>query len=149
MDHRNWNYFVYDPAHSPFRSLRPLRWLPSALTGRRTFRRLLSKFIKNRLSFRGYFDLYNIPFKYISLYNFSETRSPLQAGGMNRGPNIFDYLAGADIPYFVSDPGTDEFTNLEALCRRIRDEQIDFAFQYWPALDGCCTPRETVRRKSR
>ena len=33
VEHRNWNYFVYDPANSPFRSLRFLRWLPSAVTG--------------------------------------------------------------------------------------------------------------------
>jgi hypothetical protein len=26
--------------------------------------------------FRGYFDLYNIPFKYISLYDFTEKKSP-------------------------------------------------------------------------
>ena len=35
VEHRNWCYFVYDPPHSPFRSLRPLRWLPRALTSRR------------------------------------------------------------------------------------------------------------------
>ncbi len=128
VEHRNWNYFVYDPANSPFRSLRFLRWLPSFVTGRRVLRRLLSRLIKNRLSFRGYFDLYNIPFKQISLYNFTETKSPLQPGGMNRGPNIFDYLVDQNIPYFVSDPGKDEFSNLAALAAEIRSERIDFAF---------------------
>src|SRR3984885_11700829 len=136
VEHRNWNYFVYDPAHSPFHSLRFLRWLPSSITGRRIFRRSLSRLIKNRLSFRGYFDLYNIPFQHISLYNFTETRSPLQPGGLNRGPNIFDSLVQNNIPYFVSDPGRDEFSNLIALTGEIRSERIDFAFQYWPGLDG-------------
>jgi hypothetical protein len=136
VDHRNWNYFVYDPAHSPFQSLRFLRWLPTAVTRRRIFRRLLSRLIKNRLSFRGYFDLYNIPFEYISLYNFTETKSPLQPGGLNRGPNIFDYLAERNIRYFVSDPARDEFWNFAALADEIQSERIDFAFQYWPGLDG-------------
>jgi len=136
VEHRNWNYFVYDPVHSPFRSLRFLRWLPSGMTGRRIFRRYLSRLIKNRLSFRGYFDLYNIPFKHISLYNFSETKNPLQPGGLNRGPNIFDYLTEHGISYFVSDPGQDEFSNLDALTAEIQSERIDFAFQYWPGLDG-------------
>ncbi len=106
VEHRNWNYFVYDPANSPFQFLRFLRWLPPAISGRRTFRRLLSRLIKRRLSFRGYFDLYNIPFKHISLYNFTERKSPLQPGGMNEGPNIFDYLVERNIEYFVSDTGT-------------------------------------------
>jgi hypothetical protein len=135
-DHRNWNYFVYDPAHSPFRSLRFLRWLPSCVSGRRIFRRSLSRLIKNRLNFRGYFDLYNIPFKHISLYNFAETRSPLQPRGLNRGPNIFDYLVERNIPYFVSDPGRDEVWNRDSLIANIQAERIDFAFQYWPGLDG-------------
>jgi len=37
--HHNWCYFVYDPIHSPFKFLGPLRWLPKALTSRRMFRR--------------------------------------------------------------------------------------------------------------
>jgi hypothetical protein len=104
VEHRNWCYFVYDPKNSPFKSLRPLRWLPTAITGRRIVRRLLTKAVKRQLNFRGYFDLYNIPFKHISLYDFTEKKSPLKPGGMNRGPNIFDFLTRRHIPYFVSEP---------------------------------------------
>jgi hypothetical protein len=136
VEHRNWCYFVYDPAKSPFKSLRALRWLPERLTSRRIFRRWLSKFIKVQLKFRGYFDLYNIPFKYISLYDFTEKRNPLQPGGLNRGPNIFDYLEQRAIPYHVSSPARGERENLGALLTDIRDERIDFAFLYWPGLDG-------------
>jgi Type I phosphodiesterase / nucleotide pyrophosphatase len=136
VEHRNWCYFVYDPANSPFKSLRALQWLPERLTSRRIFRRWLSKFVKVQLNFRGYFDLYNIPFKYISLYDFTEKRNPLQPGGMNRGPNIFDYLEEHFIPYHVSSPGRSECNNLDALTNDIRNERIDFAFLYWPGLDG-------------
>jgi hypothetical protein len=136
VEHRNWCYFVYDPLNSPFKSLRPLRWLPEFLTSRRIFRRWLSKFIKVQLNFRGYFDLYNVPFKYISLYDFTEKRSPLQPGGMNRGPNIFDYLEERAISYHVSSPNRSEKDNLDALTNDIRNERIDFAFLYWPGLDG-------------
>ncbi len=135
-DHRNWCYFVYDPANSPFRSLRWLRWLPKAVTGRRIFRRWLSKFIRIQLKFRGYFDLYNIPFRYISLFDFTEKKSPLQPGGMNRGANIFDWLKGRDIAYHVSAPTTNEPENLAKLIVDVEAERIDFAFLYWPNLDG-------------
>lgn len=136
VEHRNWCYFVYDPPNSPFKALRPLRWLPTALTGRRIVRRLLTKLVKRQLNFRGYFDLYNIPFKHISLYDFTEKKSPLKPGGMNRGPNIFDFLTRRHIPYFVSDPDQNERTNLEVLKDKIATETIDFAFMYWPGLDG-------------
>jgi len=134
--HRNWSYFVYDPQHSPFKSLRRLRWLPSKLTSRRIFRRWLSKFIKRQLNFRGYFDLYNIPFQYISLYDFTEKKSPLQPDGMNQGPNIFDFLEEHQVRYHVSLPERSEQENLSALLADIQAESIDFAFLYWPGLDG-------------
>ncbi len=136
VEHRNWCYFVYSPGLSPFKSLRPLCWLPASLTGRRVFRRWLSRFIKARLSFRGYFDLYNIPFRHISLFDFTEKKSPLQPNGMNRGPNIFDYLQQRRIPYHVSAPEQSEQTNLEALIRDLEAERLDFAFLYWPGLDA-------------
>lgn len=135
-EHRNWCYFVYDPVHSPFKSLRHLSWLPKAVTSRRIFRYRLSKLLKVHLKFRGYFDLYNIPFEYISLFDFSEKKSPLQPRGMNRGPNIFDYVQDRGIPYHVSDPARSERANLDALISDINQERIDFAFLYWPDLDG-------------
>jgi len=135
-EHRNWCYFVYDPRNSPFKSLRPLRWLPRTITSRRIFRRWLSKFVKVQLKFRGYFDLYNIPFKYISLFDFTEKKSPLKPAGMNRGPNIFDFLEIRGIPYHVSDPSKSELVNLQVVTADIRSERIDFAFVYWPDLDG-------------
>lgn len=136
IQHRNWSYFVYDPRNSPFKTLRPLRWLPARLTGRRIFRRCLSRFMKERLNFRGYFDLYNMPFKQISLYDFTEKKSPLQPGGMNRGTNIFDFLEERQIPYHVSAPERGEEANLATLIRDVQAERIDFAFLYWPGLDG-------------
>jgi type I phosphodiesterase/nucleotide pyrophosphatase len=136
VDHRNWCYFVYDPANSQFKSLRPLRWLPRALTSRRVFRRWLSRRVKVQLKFRGYFDLYNIPFKHISLFDFTEKKNPFQPGGMNRGPNIFDFLVIRDIPYHVSDPFDSEHDNLTALIADINTERIDFGLLYWPELDG-------------
>jgi predicted AlkP superfamily pyrophosphatase or phosphodiesterase len=135
-EHRNWCYFVYDPVRSPFKRLRWLRWLPEALAGRRRVRHLLSKFLKARLGFRGYFDLYNIPFQHISLFDFSEKKSPLQPAGMNRGPNIFDYLTEKNIPYHVSDPAKTEEQNLADLLLELQRESVDFAFLYLPALDG-------------
>jgi len=96
----------------------------------------LTKLVKRRLNFRGYFDLYNIPFRYIHLFDFTEKRSPLQPGGMNRGPNIFDTLVERKTPYFVSDPARTDEENRDALIASMSRGAIDFAFCYWPSLDG-------------
>jgi predicted AlkP superfamily pyrophosphatase or phosphodiesterase len=55
---------------------------------------------------------------------------------MNRGPNIFDFLVIRDVAYHVSAPFRSESENLAALITDIRAERIDFAFLYWPELDG-------------
>lgn len=135
-EHRNWSYFVYDPKNSPFQSLRWMRWIPSALTSRRRVRNVLSGWVRRRLKFRGYFDLYNMPFRDIAMYDFTEKKSPLKPGGMNAGTNIFDFLEQKRIPYHVSEPARGEEGNLEAVIRDIEKEEIDFAFVYWPELDG-------------
>lgn len=135
-EHHNWCYFIHKPEASPFRPLRWLQWLPKALTSRRIVRRMLTKLVKQKLGFKGYFDLYNIPFKHIANYDFTEKKSPLQPGGMNRGENIFDFLEEKSIPYFVSNPEASEEENRDALRQSIEQESIDFAFCYWPGLDG-------------
>jgi len=135
-EHGNWCYFVYDPAHSPFGPLRMLRFFPRALTSRRKFRHWLSRLVKARLKFRGYFDLYNLPFRDIALFDFTEKRSPLQPRGLNRGPNVFDYLKARRIAYHVSDPVRTEAENSARLISDLAEEQMDFAFVYWAELDG-------------
>lgn len=135
-EHRNWCYFVYDPKRSPFKVLKPLQWLPKAITSRRIVRRWLSKLVKVQLKFRGYFDLYNIPFNHISLFDFTEKKSPLRPGGMNRGTNISDFLATSDIAHHVSDPTRTETENFDAVLADVKTGRIDFAFVYWPDLDG-------------
>src|SRR5687767_14897041 len=133
-EHRNWCYFVYDPKNSPFRLLRSLKWLPRTVTSRRRFRRWLRKFLQRPLKFRGYFDLYNIPFEHISLFDFSEKKSPLKPRGMNRGGNIFDLLEMRSIPYHVSGPGCSESETLTSLIGGIGLARIDYAFVYLSGL---------------
>jgi hypothetical protein len=135
-EHRNWCYFVHDPERSPFKKLKPFGWLPRWVTSRRIFRRYLSKLMRGVLGFKGYFDLYNIPFSQIGRFDFTEKKSPLQPRGMNRGPNIFDYLVEQGINYHVSLPARGEAGNLADLQAQIATEEIDFAFLYWPDLDG-------------
>jgi hypothetical protein len=132
----NWCYFVYDPEHSPFKSLRMLGWLPRALTSRRIARRWLTRLARKRLNFGGYFDLYNFPFDQIGKFDFSEKKSPLLPGGLNCGPNIFDLLEAEGIAYSRGDPFKPEKSNIEKLVADIGRGEIDFAFSYWPELDG-------------
>jgi predicted AlkP superfamily pyrophosphatase or phosphodiesterase len=92
--------------------------------------------VKSHLGFKGYFDLYNIPFQHIHEYDFTEKKSPLQPGGMNSGTNIFDALKKQGVSHFVSNPDKTEEQNRDALLDRVKAGDIDFAFMYWAGLDG-------------
>jgi predicted AlkP superfamily pyrophosphatase or phosphodiesterase len=96
----------------------------------------LTKALRRRLGFEGYFDLYNVPFQHFGLYNFTERKSPLRPNGMNHGTNIFDFLQQNNVPYFGSDPDQGEVENYGALLAAIETGDPDFTFSYWPALDG-------------
>src|SRR5213075_1049309 len=48
----------------------------------------------------------------------------------------FDHLENQNIRYHVSSPQKGEVQNLTALLHDISLESIDFAFLYWPDLDG-------------
>jgi predicted AlkP superfamily pyrophosphatase or phosphodiesterase len=135
-EHRNWCYFVHDPENSPFRFLSWLKWLPKALTSRRIFRRWLTPVAKWWLGFKGYFDLYNIPFEHIDQFDFTEKKSPLQPKGMNQGDNIFDTLSERNVVHFVSDPNQSEEINRDNLMAQIAQGEITFGFMYWAGLDG-------------
>ena len=41
----------------------------------------MTRLVKARLGFQGYFDLYNIPFRHIHLFDFTEKKSPLKTKG--------------------------------------------------------------------
>jgi len=55
---------------------------------------------------------------------------------MNRGGNIFDLLVAQKTPYFVSDPAQTEEQNRDELIAQLGEGNLDFAFLYWPGLDG-------------
>jgi hypothetical protein len=99
-----------------------------ALTSRSFFRHRLSKLLKVHLKFRGYFDLSNIPFEYISLFDFSDKKNPFQADDLNVGPSIFDHLEERGIPCHVSDPTRTERQSLDTLLTDITAEKIVFAW---------------------
>ena len=136
QDHLHWSFFYYSPKTSPFKPLRLLRLFPSALINRGRVRHLISKLVKKLYGFTGYFQLYNIPFKHVHLFDYCEKKDLFKPGGMNRGDNIFDRLQAANIRYHVSNWRQGEDANLAALNHDIEQGEIRFAFLYMAAMDA-------------
>lgn len=135
-EHRHWSFFYYSPATSPFKPLRLLGMLPRSLVDRGRVRNLISKLIKRLYGYTGYFQLYNIPFKYVDKFDYCEKKDLFVPGGMNRGENIFDLLSRAGVRYHVSDWRAPEEHNLAALKADLKAGQISFALLYMASMDA-------------
>jgi hypothetical protein len=135
-DHRHWSFFYYSPQTSPFKPLRLLGLLPKSVVDRGRVRNLVSKLIKRLYSYTGYFQLYNIPFKYIDKFDYCEKSDLFVPGGMNRGENIFDHLSRAGVPYHVSDWRDSEENNLDALKADLQKGEVVFALLYMASMDA-------------
>ena len=135
-DHRHWSFFYHNPDYSPFRPLRPLRFLPDSVAGRGRVRSLLSRLVKRLYGYTGYFQLYNMPFSLIDRFDYCEKKDLFEPGGITGGPSIFDYLRQHDIPYHCSNWRESEVENLAAAKACLAEGEVAFAFVYLAAMDS-------------
>ncbi len=135
-EHNHWSFFYYSPKTSPFKPLKFLKLFPGSLVNRGRVRNLISKMVKKFYGYTGYFQLYNIPFKHVDLFDYCEKNDLFVPGGMNRGSNIFEHLEKAGIPYHVSDWRDTEENNLESVNNDISQGAIRFALLYMADMDA-------------
>ena len=135
-EHGHWSFFYYSPQTSPFKFLRWLSILPEAITERGRVRNYLSKAVQKFLGYKGYFQLYNAPLKYIHLFDYCEKKDLFKPGGFNQGQGIFDVLHEKNISFHVSNWRRPEQENLDTAMREVGRDDINFAFIYLADLDG-------------
>ena len=136
-EHGHFAFFYYNPAQSPFRFYRAFSLLPKALTSRGRVRHKLSQVLQRFHGYTGYFQLYNMPFRYLHLFDYSEKRDLYQPGGICSGaPTIFDFLRERGIPFGLSDWRLPEKDRLAALETDLNRGEIRFAYVYLSALDA-------------
>ncbi len=136
QDHGQWSFFYYSPKTSPFKPLRLLALLPDVLTSHGRVRNVISRLVQRFYGFTGYFQLYNIPFKYIHLFDYCEKKDIYAKNGLAKGKNIFEVLDDAGVPHHVSNWRLSEEENIAALREDIRTANIRSGFLYLAAMDG-------------
>jgi hypothetical protein len=136
-EHGHLSFFSYAPDRSPFAWCRIFSLLPKFLSRRGRVRRYVSKFVQWVHGYTGYFQLYNVPFNYLHLFDYSEKRDIYQPGGLNEGvPTIFDHWRKNDVPFSLSDWRRSETDNLAKAVADIRQGEIQAAYVYLASLDG-------------
>jgi predicted AlkP superfamily pyrophosphatase or phosphodiesterase len=136
-EHGHFSFFYHNPAESPFGICRLLRFLPRSITRRGRVRRVMSRVIRRFYGYTGYFQIYNMPFRYLPLFDYSEKRDIYQRGGINGGcPTIFDHLRDHQIPFYLSDWRASEERNLATLKTELQAGKIRFGYLYLAAMDA-------------
>jgi predicted AlkP superfamily pyrophosphatase or phosphodiesterase len=136
-DHGHFSFFYHNPKDSPFAICRLLGLLPKFVTRRGRVRRVMSRIIRRYYGYTGYFQIYNMPFRYLPLFDYSEKRDIYQKGGINGGcPTIFDHLRDNRIPFYLSDWRASEEQNLKTLHQDLEKGEIRFGYLYMAAMDA-------------
>jgi predicted AlkP superfamily pyrophosphatase or phosphodiesterase len=135
-EHGHWSSFLYDPENSPFKWMSLLSKLPPVIFDRWRVRHNLSKVIKRLNSYTGYFELYQVPFKYLPYFDYLEKHDYFVPGGILQTDTIFDWCVEKGIPYYCSNWRQSEDRILLENKREISAAEIKLAYVYLPKLDG-------------
>ncbi len=141
-DHGHFSFFAYDPDNSPFKHClftRLMRLVPKALSSRGRVRNIASRILRRKLGYTGYFNIYNMPFKLLPYFDYTEKRDLYQRGGINNGcPTIMDYARDNQVDFFLSDWQASETENLFALKEALLDSnrKVTFAYLYLASMDA-------------
>ncbi|HOH47468.1 MAG TPA: alkaline phosphatase family protein, partial [Candidatus Cloacimonadota bacterium] len=84
----------------------------------------------------GYFELYQVPFKYLPYFDYLEKRDYFVPGGILQTDTIFDWCVEKKIPYYCSNWRHSEERILLENKRVISEAEIKLAYVYLPKLDG-------------
>ena len=133
--HRMWSSFYYSPATCPYRWLRHLGMLPQSIFNRGRVRYWLSRCIKRLHGFTGYFMIYNVPFRLLPFFDYSEKRS-IWREGLLRGRTIFNRLDEQHRPYYVHTGGTSDPRRFQDLRGLLQKGAVDFAYVSLGRLDA-------------
>ena len=137
QEHGHFAFFTKANGKSLFRYYRILGLIPRFITKRGRIRSYMSKWLKRIHGITGYFQIYNMPFKHLHHFDYTEKRDIFEPGGINGGfPTLFDYLRENDIPHHRSDWRLGEEENLTAAGQAIEQGDICFAYVYLAAMDA-------------
>lgn len=136
-EHGHFSCFFYSPETSPFKGLKWLKMIPAAIRERARARRLVSRWLRGKLGYTGYFQLYNMPFDVLPLFDYSEKRDIYKPGGILGGQStIFERWEKAGLKMHVSNWNLPEAQRIEEARAAIASGEPDCMYLYLADLDA-------------
>lgn len=134
-EHGHWSSFYFSSQRCPYQWVRWLNFIPRFLTDHHRVRHQLSKMISSFHGFTGYFQIYNVPFKYLSLFDYAEKQRIWVKGGLLKGRSIFDALEERGASYYVGDQHSEEL-QLGQVSLKMETRSIQLAYLLFGKLDA-------------
>lgn len=135
--HKLWSSYYYNRGgQSRLAWTRIFSILPDALASRARVRHYLSRFVQRASGIAGYFQLYNVPFRYLPIFEYAEWKRIWEPGGLPEGRSIFDLLKEAGLPWSVHDSRKGDDGKLADLEAAIREGGIPIAYVSLGRLDA-------------
>jgi len=136
-EHGHWAMYERTDAGSPFSWLKMFGILPSVVKNHGRFRRQLMKIHRKLSGYTGYYNLYNIPYRYYGRFDICEKRDIYAPGGFDKCVGIFDLFSNRRLRYRVwtwRDPFTKAFEELNECIESLEGYDVLFLYTAW--LDG-------------
>lgn len=137
-EHHHWAMYYRTRKKSSFAWLNVFHFLPPVIKNHSRFRRQLLKVHRKFSGITGYYNLYNIPFKYFPYFDICEKRDIYAPGGFENCLSIFDLMAQSGRRYRVWNWRTPMRQAFKEMQNSIAEtERYDLLFLYTDWLDGC------------
>ena len=136
-EHGHWClYFRARPkSNSPFSGASTLARLPAPLANRWSVRRRLAEWWSRRADIRGYFGLYEVPYRELAELDYIE-RMDTWAAGTFTGGSFVDDLEQAGIRTYVSDWRVPDEIKLDAALEREKTDPAQVYLLYLTEIDA-------------
>lgn len=136
-DHGHFSCFFYNPKFTPFKSLRWLNLVPAFVRERARTRRIVSRWLRKKLGYTGYFQLYNMPFPLLKFFDYSEKYDIYKPGGILSGAEtIFQAWQKAGLKSHVSNWNLPESERVGQARAAIASGEVDCVYLYMADLDA-------------
>ena len=135
-EHGHWGMF-YRSEQSELAPLSRMRFLPTAVSSHRRFRRRLLLWHRSKSGFTGYYNFYRIPFELFSTFDIVEKKDIYAPAAFDPGvPSIFDHLVRKGIPFRSWSWKSGLDASLAELADELREGMTRFFLLYTPHIDG-------------
>lgn len=143
--------FYYSPRTSPFRWTRYFLYWPDFILESRFFRRIVEVISRSLFNYKGYFETYLVPVKFLHLFDLSERTNIYNEGSAGEFNNVFDIWKEKGISYrrfFYNLKDAEIFKRVE---KSLEAENIDCYFLYLSEFDSFmhlnCKDKGKVRER--